>query len=212
MKAEIEAFLQKAYKEERDALLKDVYVTDHKPKQAKFNTINKKDDEQFYNYKQSLAEYNNTPAEPVVEVKRERYPRGSILQRAFDPLAGSERLDNGAIFYKVIDSEVALASDEKLRAEWERAKNSNSGVLEASEDDFNELRIALMDEMEKNAPFSEDEFVDVLDQEFSVFKNGEKYDFVKDIRDAFSDSLQKPTVDKILDTIPDHAFWDIKTP
>jgi hypothetical protein len=66
MKAEIEAFLQSAYKEEREALLKDVYVTDHKLKQAKFNTINKKDDEQFYNYKQSLAEYNNTPAAPVV--------------------------------------------------------------------------------------------------------------------------------------------------
>ena len=48
----------------------------------------------------------------------------------------------------MIDSEVALASDEKLKAEWERAKNSNSGVLEASEDDFNELRIALMDEMQ----------------------------------------------------------------
>jgi hypothetical protein len=32
------------------------------------------------------------------------------------------------------------------------------------------------------------------------------------MKEAFSDSLQKPTVDKILDTIPDHAFWDIKTP
>jgi len=62
-------------------------------------------------------------------------------------LAGSERLENGAIFYRVADSEVELPNEEKLRAEWERAKNSNSGVLEASEDDINELRIALMDEM-----------------------------------------------------------------
>ena len=87
------------------------------------------------------------------------------------------------------DSEVQIPNEEKLRAEWERAKSSNSGVLEASEDDFNELRIALMDEMEKNAPFTEDEFTDVLDKEFSVFKNGEKYDYVKDMKDAFSDSL-----------------------
>ena len=103
-------------------------------------------------------------------------------------------------------------SDEKLREEWERAKNANSGVLEASEDDFNELRIALMDEMEQNSPFKEDEFNDVLDKEFSVFKDGEKYDFVKDMRDAFASSLEKPAAEKILDTIPDHAFWDIKTP
>ncbi len=69
-----------------------------------------------------------------------------------------------------------------------------------------------MEDMEKNSQFNEDEFSDVLDQEFSVFKNGEKYDFVKDIKDAFSQSLEQPASEKILDTIPDHAFWDIKTP
>ena len=48
----------------------------------------------------------------------------------------------------MVDSEVQLASEDKLKAEWERAKNANSGVLEASEDDLNELRIALLDEMQ----------------------------------------------------------------
>ena len=88
----------------------------------------------------------------------------------------------------------------------------NFGVLEASEDDINELRVALMEEMEQNSPFKEEEFTDVLDQEFSVFKNGDKYDFVKDMRDAFAQGLEKPASEKILDTIPEHAFWDIKTP
>ena len=45
MKDEIEAYISKVYKEEQEALLKDVYVTDHKPKQAKYSTINNKDDE-----------------------------------------------------------------------------------------------------------------------------------------------------------------------
>jgi hypothetical protein len=113
----------------------------------------------------------------------------------------------------VQEAELNIPSDEeKLREEWERLKANNSGVLEASEDDPNELRIALMEEMEKNSPFTADEFGDILDKEFSVFKNGEKYDFVKDIRDAFSGSLEKPAAEKILDTIPEHAFWDIKTP
>jgi hypothetical protein len=79
MKEEIEGYIQKVYKEEQEQLLKDVYVTDHKPKQARYNTINNKDDEQFFKYKQSLQEYNSTPAEPVYEPKRERYARGSLL-------------------------------------------------------------------------------------------------------------------------------------
>lgn len=212
MKEEIEAYIQKVYMDEQKALLKDVYVTDHKPKQAKYSTINNKDDEQFYKYKQSLHEYNSTPAEPVFVPKRERYPRGSLLQKAFDPLAGAQRLENGAIFYQVQDSELNVHDEEKLKAEWERLKSLNSGVLEASEDDANELRIALIEEMEKNSPFSADEFGEILDKEFAVFKKGEKYDFVKDMHDAFSASLEKPAAEKILDTIPDHAFWDIKTP
>ena len=108
MKEEIEGYLQKVQREEHEALLKDVYVTDHKPKQAKYSTTNKKDEEQFFRYKQSLAEYNSTPAEPLVEIKKERYARGSLLQKAFDPFAGAERLENGAIFYRVTDQEVSL--------------------------------------------------------------------------------------------------------
>jgi hypothetical protein len=57
MKREIENYIAKAYEDERAAELKDVYVTDRVPKQKKFATINKKDDEQFFRYKQALQEY-----------------------------------------------------------------------------------------------------------------------------------------------------------
>lgn len=57
------------------------------------------------------------------------------------------------------------------------------------EDDYEELRIALLDEMEQLSPFSVDEFNEILDQEFAVFKKGEKYDYVKDMKDAFHRSL-----------------------
>ncbi len=66
--------------------------------------------------------------------------------------------------------------------------------------------------MENNSAFNVDEFNEILDKEFSVFKNGEKYDFVKDLKHAYSGSLERTAADRILDTIPDHAFWDIKTP
>lgn len=81
-----------------------------------------------------------------------------------------------------------------------------------SEDDLDELRIALISELEQNSPLTIDEFNSVLDKEFSVFKEGEKYDFVKDMRDAFAAGLERPAIDRIMDTIPDHAFWDIKLP
>jgi hypothetical protein len=66
--------------------------------------------------------------------------------------------------------------------------------------------------MEQNSPFNLDEFQDILDKEFSVFKGANKYDYVRDMRDAFSSSLAKPVAHSILETIPDHAFWDIKVP
>lgn len=57
-----------------------------------------------------------------------------------------------------------------------------------------------------------DQWNDYIDKELSVFKAGEKYDYVKDIRIAFADGLKTTTADKILETIPAHAFWDIKKP
>ena len=32
------------------------------------------------------------------------------------------------------------------------------------------------------------------------------------MKNAYSESLRKSQAEKILETIPDHAFWDIKTP
>lgn len=68
----------------------------------------------------------------------------------------------------------------------------------------------MLNEMEQNSPFTADEFNKILDKEFSVFQEGEKYDYVKDMKNAYSKALEKTAVDKILETIPDHAFWDIK--
>ncbi len=105
-----------------------------------------------------------------------------------------------------------IGSDEKLRAEYERLKAANEGSLEVSEEEVDQLREALINDLETNSPFTADEFQQVLDREFSVFKEGEKYDYVKDLKDAFAPALARPAADRILDTIPDHAFWDIKVP
>jgi hypothetical protein len=57
-----------------------------------------------------------------------------------------------------------------------------------------------------------DQWNEYLDRELSVFKKDEKYDYVKDMNDAFADGLKTSLAAKILNTIPAHVFWDIKTP
>lgn len=111
-----------------------------------------------------------------------------------DPFAGARRLENGALFYEVQDSELSrdLNNDEKLRAEFERLKQGNETELEVDEADIDELRVALLKELEKNSPNTLDELNYLLDQELSVFKEGEKYDFIKDIRNAYEDGLAVP--------------------
>lgn len=44
-KEEIEAYINKVYQDENEALLKDVFVTDHTPKKARYSTTGSKDDE-----------------------------------------------------------------------------------------------------------------------------------------------------------------------
>jgi hypothetical protein len=47
--------------------------------------------------------------------------------------------------------------------------------------------------MEKETGISLDDFNKNLEEQLSVFKNDEKYDFVKDIKNAFEEGLQKST-------------------
>jgi hypothetical protein len=76
-------------------------VTNHEPRQKKFLTATSDEDEQFYRYKQSLAQYNSEVVPPRIRPSFGRYERGTLLQRILDPLAGAEKLDNGALFYEV---------------------------------------------------------------------------------------------------------------
>lgn len=92
-------------------------MTNHEPRQKKFITASQKEDEQFFRYKQALAQYNSEKL-PSRSVKRSgKYERGSILQKVLDPFAGAQKLENGALFYEVEEKELnpALRDDEKLR-------------------------------------------------------------------------------------------------
>jgi hypothetical protein len=81
------------------------------------------------------------------------------------------------------------------------------------EEEEESFRMAIIQELEENkAIFKADDFEKILVKELGVFKNGEKYDYVKDLKDAYKNSLKTTSEEKILATIPDHVFWDIKKP
>lgn len=62
-KKEIQNYISQALAKEKGRGLKDVYITDHKPRQKKYHTNNKAEDLAFYKYEQSLKDYNDEPLE-----------------------------------------------------------------------------------------------------------------------------------------------------
>lgn len=73
-------YIAQALAKEKGRGLKDVYITDHKPRQKKYHTNNKSEDLAFYKYEQSLREYNDEPIEAVgaPAESSSRYRRGSL--------------------------------------------------------------------------------------------------------------------------------------
>lgn len=82
-------------------------------------------------------------------------------------------------------------NEEKLREEFERNKNSDD-QWEINEEEENAVRIALIQEFERNSPNTMKEFHEILDEQFAIFKNHEKYDFVTDLHKGYSEALRKP--------------------
>ncbi len=146
--------------------------------------------------------------ERVNQFESGRYERGSLKQRIFEPLAGAKTLENGTIFYEVTEKELAgRLQEDKLRESFDRLKSL--GAIEG--DDENEVRAAMFDQMEA-AGFDVEEWDKILAREFNTFQEGEKYDYVTDLRRTFDESVSTSTAAKIFKKIPKHVFYDIKKP
>ena len=190
--------------------LRDVYVTDHKAKAAKFITLSPEEDIEYYNYVRSLEEYNRQPmrSERVSKFESGRFERGSFKQRIFEPLAGAKTLENGTVFYEVKECEITRQiNEEKLKADFEKMKNLQP--LEGS--DEIEIRAQMFDSIE-DMGFNIEEWDKVLAHEFNTFKEGEKYDYATDLRRTFVEGVSTSTASKIFKKMPKYVFWDIKKP
>lgn len=191
--------------------LSDVYVTDHKKQPTKVSTICEADDELLVNYHKQLKEYNQDAKKSAASQKKRQYVKGSFAQRVFAPLQDAKVNKDGCIEYNIEDVEIKAdyRDEEALRKHWEIMKNSSTEALEF--EDANELRAHVFESVDEPEQTIE-AWNDYLDKELGVFKPGEKYDYVEDLRRGYRKSLHTSQRDRILATIPDHVFWDIKKP
>ena len=215
-KSEVAEYIEKCYDYEKERKFDDVYVTDHAPVDPKYVTGGGSEDVDYYDYQRSLDEYNRDSGKKTTfNYQAGKYEKGSLLQRMLDPFADSARDEHGTILLNVSQAEVenfTRLDDETLRERFAAAK-AKEDVWDLDDQDEEAFTAALQEELaEDRAPFAVSEFEDVLAKEFGVFKQGEKYDYVKDLKHAYRDSLKTTAEDRILTTIPDHVFWDIKTP
>jgi len=105
-----------------------------------------------------------------------------------------------------------LNSEEKMRERF-AMKAGSAEVWDVDPEDEDAWRAALVDDLDgQNAHFKIEDFHAILDKELAVFAEGERYDFSKDMKDAYKHSLKQSMEQQMFRTIPDHAFWDIKKP
>jgi hypothetical protein len=214
MKNQIAAYITACYDAEKAEKFKDVYVTDHEPVEPKFTTAGDEEDQDYFNYQQAMDDYNSDNKSVFKHSgKKQLYTKGSLMQKIMDPLAGATTDKDGALHYFLEDKELkALDNESSLRAQYEKFKSATE-VWDVDEEDEDAFRLAMLQELEEgNSGFQIDDFAAILDKELGVFQKGEQYDYVKDLKDAYRNSLSQTTEQKIFATLPDHVFWDIKKP
>lgn len=215
MQTEISNYIDACYQDEANSNLKDVYVTDHVAKEPLRLTNSEEEDQDFESYEQSVEAYNAESTSAATSGNTGKFARGSLLQRITDPFDGAPRNAEGTILYSVKDSELAglgLDDEEYLRHLYNK-RVADDEVWDVDEEDEEAFRLGLVEQLESNqTPFDVQRFHDQLNKELGVFGKGEKYSYVKDLKEAYQDSLRVPLEQRIFDTIPAHFFWDIKRP
>ena len=99
-----------------------------------------------------------------------------------EPLAGSRRLDNGTIYLEILDKDVAVATNEdNARKLYHLYKKDQ---VSEDDDDSDELRISVVRDNELETRVERDALREKMDAEFAAFMKGEKYDYVRDLRDS----------------------------
>lgn len=95
---------------------KEVYVTDRVPREKKYNTINSKEDRDFYDYKKSLDEYNSNIVK-IIEAEVAQLPEHESLT---DPMPKAIKLNDGSQYLMVTQEDIA--TDDHIKLEYDLRK------------------------------------------------------------------------------------------
>lgn len=215
-------FLEEAYKEKTLRDMEEVHVTDRTPRPKRLHTNNEEEDRDFYNYEQKLKEFHSDTTTKAThrQLRIDEHP----FDRLGKPLANAVRNEDGSYTLEVKDTDLPLDNKtlkERFEYYQQAAEVVSEPVEEEEEDDeegpsFEEMVSeddtgyykGLFEYIGRRRSIdSIDTLVDRLDN-FTE----EEYSAVKDYQDAYRKSLSTPLAEQIFDQIPDHAFYDIKTP
>lgn len=133
---------------------------------------------------------------------------GSIQQRILDPLAGATRDTEGTINLTVKDIDLKvfnLDDEEVLKTQFQDIKAGDGEYDEDVERLQNLARVY-------SSSYNTGEWNQIISDSLDTFKKGEKYDYVRDLKAAYGNSLSTTNEQKIFKTLPDYVFWDIKKP
>jgi hypothetical protein len=217
MAAEVSKYIEACYEAEEQLGLGEVFVTDHQPPEPKFVTQSEEEDREHFEYVRSLEAYNDTSDKQKLmafTAPRSKYPRGSYLQRTFEPLAFVTKDENGSNFLELTEKDLAHLDlqDEQKAQELYR-------VFTEGREEFTPAELAdqsVIDRIVKVRDLAANETHEELDrvmmQEILVMKEGQEYNFSQDMKELFRNHLKENSEVKIFKTIPDHYFWDIKKP
>lgn len=77
----LKKYVDACYDHEFKEKMRDVYVTDHQPKEKKLLSDNEAEDQDYYNYEKAVEEYNKTEIQPpaVFGAKKSEYKRGTLV-------------------------------------------------------------------------------------------------------------------------------------
>ena len=198
--AELGAFIQEAYEDKAIRDMGEIHITDHEPRNKKLHTNNLTEDFDFYNYEKKLQEYNS-------DMDDKASLASSQIGKEDKRVAVIKRPD-GSVIYAVEGEELAEYKGfiKEKTATLKKAFSEDDEEDEGEGSDLSEEIDALH---EKQSSLKSLEDSDIIK---NVFNEDEEYSFVKDYRNAFEKSLATPLKDQIFDSIPEHAFWDIKKP
>ena len=170
--SEVSDYIQKCEEFENKLKYDNVTVTDHIQEEPKYIADLENDEEDYFEYMRSLQDYQQPSKTFKSSRPTSKYPKGSIMQQIFEPLAYCEKDEEGTLVMEITDSDISilkLGTEEKMRAKFQMI-TENREEFDVQQLEEEEKANIIRNLEDQRTPFTIEEFSVALDKEFGVFK------------------------------------------